>query len=89
MSGEELYEELKDIRGKDKYPGKELEDYLVDRAFPRTALELTLSLSNVTAGFYGFTLEYAGQQCGWDKVDSISRALFRELGKLKTKEALI
>lgn len=52
-------------------------------------LELTLSLSNVTAGFYGFTLEYAGQQCGWDKVDSISRALFRELGKLKTKEALI
>lgn len=88
MSGENLYKELKDIRGKDKYPSKELEDYLVDKAFPKTALELTLSLSNVTAGFYGFTLEYVGQRCGWDKVDSISRALFRELGKLKTKEAL-
>jgi hypothetical protein len=88
MAGVKLYEELKDLRGKDKYPGKELEEYLVNKAFPKTALELTLALSNVTAGFYGFTLKHVGQQCGWDKVDSVSKSVFRELGQLKTKETL-
>jgi hypothetical protein len=40
-----LYEAMKGIRGKDKYPNKELEGYLVDKIFPRTAEELTLRLS--------------------------------------------
>lgn len=87
MVGVKLYEELKGIRGKDKYPDKELEEYLVNRIFPRTAEELALRLSNIAAGFYGFTLKHVGQQCGWDKVDSISRSVFRELGKLKAVEA--
>ncbi len=86
MTGVELYEELRGIRGKDRYPDKELEEYLVNKIFPKTALELTLGLSNVTAGFYGFALKHVGQQCGWDKVDSISKSVFRELGQLKTKE---
>lgn len=86
MTGVKLYEGLKGIRGKDGYPDKELEEYLVNKIFPKTALELTLGLSNVTAGFYGFALKHVGQQCGWDKVDSISKSVFRELGQLKTKE---
>ncbi len=88
MTGIKLYEELEDIRGRDKYPSKELEEHLVNRIFPKTAEELALVLSNVTAGFFGFTLKSIGQQCGWDKVDSISRYLFSELGQLKTKEAI-
>ncbi len=88
MTGVKLYEELRVFRGKDKYPSAELEEYLVDRIFPKTAEELALVLSNVTAGFYGFTLKHIGKQCGWDRVDSISKSLFREIGGLKTKEAI-
>ncbi len=88
MTGVKLYEELKVFRGKDKYPSKEMEEHLINRIFPKTAEELALVLSNVTASFYGFTLKHIGQQCGWDKVDSISKSLFRELGQLKTKEAI-
>jgi hypothetical protein len=88
MAEVKLYEELKDLRGKDKYPSKELEEHLIARIFPKTAEELALVLSNVTASFYGFTLKQIGQQCGWDKVDSISKSLFRELGQLKANEAI-
>lgn len=87
MPDVKFYEEMKSNRGKDKYPNKELEEYLVDKIFPNSAEELALKLSNVTAGFYGFTLKHIGQQCGWDKVDSISRSLFRDLGQLKAIEA--
>jgi len=87
MADVTLYEEMKDIRGKDKYLNKELEEHLVDKIFPKAAEELVLKLSNVTAGFYGFTLKHIGHQCGWDKVDSISKSLFRELGQLKAIEA--
>ncbi len=88
MIGVKLYKELEDLRGRDKYPSKELEEHLVNRIFPKTTEELALVLSNVTAGFFGFTLKSIGQQCGWDKVDSIAKSLFRELGQLKTKEAI-
>ena len=88
MAKVKLYEELKVSRGKDKYPSKELEEHLINRIFPKTAEELALVLSNVTASFYGFTLKHIGKQCGWDKVDSISKSLFRELGQLKTNEAI-
>jgi hypothetical protein len=86
MMGINLYKEFRS-RTKDKYPSKELEEYLVDKIFPKNPEELALVLSNVTAGFYGFTLKHVGQQCGWDKVDSISKSVFMELGQLKTKEA--
>ncbi len=88
MTGLKFYEELSVLRGKDKYPSKELEEHLINRIFPKTAEELALVLSNVTASFYGFTLKHIGKQCGWDKVDSISKSLFRELGQLKTTEAI-
>ncbi len=88
MTEVKLYEELKVSRGKDKYPSKELEEHLLNRIFPKTAEELALVLSNVTASFYGYTLKHIGKQCGWDKVDSISKSLFREIGQLKTNEAI-
>ncbi len=86
MTDIKCYEEMKRIRGKDKYPDKEIEEHLLEKIFPKTVDELALRLSNVTAAFYGFTLKHIGHQCGWDKVDSISKSLFRELGQLKTVE---
>lgn len=87
MTGNKVYEEMRALRGSDAYPDKDLETYLVEKIFPDTAGTLALKLSNVTAGFYGFTLKHAGLQCGFDKVDPISKSLFRELGRLKTMEA--
>ena len=52
MPDVKFYEEMKGFREKDKYPNKELEEYLVDKFFPKSAEELVLKLSNVTAGFY-------------------------------------
>ena len=82
-----LYSEMQAIRGKDKYPDDQLEAYLVDKIYPKSTQELTLSLSNVVAAFYGFILEHVGRQFGWKEVDGISRTLFRKLGQLKTREA--
>jgi len=45
MAGVTFYEEMKRFRGKDKYPNKELEEYLVDKIFPNAAEELVLKLS--------------------------------------------
>jgi hypothetical protein len=87
MANIRCYEEMEHIRGKDKYPNREIEEELIEKVFPKTIEELALKLSNVTAGFYGFTLKQVGQQCGWDKVNSISESLFRELGELKAQEA--
>jgi hypothetical protein len=83
-----LYSEMQRIRGKDKYPDEQLEAYLVDKVFPKTTEELTLRFSNVVAAFYGFILQHVGEQFGWQAMDAISRTVFRELGQLKTREAL-
>ncbi|MCG3201764.1 MAG: hypothetical protein NFCOHLIN_01634 [Gammaproteobacteria bacterium] len=83
-----LYDEMRAIRGKDRYPDERLEACLVEKTYPRTTEELTLRLSNVVAAFYGFTLEHVGERFGWQAMDDISRTLFRELGRLKTREAL-
>lgn len=87
MTDIKCYKEIMSIREKDKFPNQELEEHLIGKVFPKTTQELALGLSNVTAAFYGLTLKHAGQQSSWDKVDSISKSLFRELGHLKTKEA--
>jgi hypothetical protein len=48
---------------------------------------MTLKLSNVTAAFYGLTLANVGERFGWKEADAVSKAVFRRLGQLKTKEA--
>ena len=87
MADVKFFEQMKSIRAKDKYPNEYLEKHVIDKIFPKDAEELALKLSNVTAGFYGFILKNIGQQCDWDKLDSISKSLFKELGQLKTIEA--
>ena len=87
MKENRLYGEMKALREKDRYPDSELESYLVDHIYPQDADALALRLSNVTAGFYGLAMKHAGLICGWDKVDGLSRSLFRELGRLKAAEA--
>jgi hypothetical protein len=87
MERNKVYEEMNVLRGRDIYPDDDLETYLVEKIFPDTVETLALKLSNVTAGFYGFALKHAGLECGFDKLDPISKSLFRELGRLKTMEA--
>ena len=62
--------------------------FLVEKTFPKSAEDMTLKLSNVTAAFYGLTLANVGERFGWKEADAISKSVFRRLGQLKTKEAL-
>ncbi|MGD0230681.1 MAG: hypothetical protein ABSC19_10030 [Syntrophorhabdales bacterium] len=81
------YERMKGMRGKDTYPDADLEQHLVGTVYPPNAEVLARKLSNVTAAFYGIGLKHLGLQCGWDKVDTVSKDLFHELGHLKAAEA--
>lgn len=88
ITGRRIYSEVQGIRAKDTYPDEEVKAYLVDRTFPKSAEDMTLKLSNVTAAFYGIMLKHVGLRFGWDEIDPLSRNVFRELGRLKTREAL-
>ena len=88
ITGRRIYGELQGIRAKDTYPDEEVKAYLVDKTFPKSAEDMTLRLSNVTAAFYGLMLKHVGLRFGWPEVDTLSKSVFRELGRLKTREAL-
>lgn len=88
ITGRRIYSEIQGIRSKDSYPDEETKAHLIDKSFPASAEEMTLRLSNVTAAFYGLMLKNVGQQFGWAEVDKLSRRVFRELGRLKTREAI-
>ena len=88
ITGRRIYSEIQGIRADDTYPDEEIKAYLVEKTFPKSAEEMTLKLSNVTAAFYGLMLKHVGQQFGWKEVDVLSKRVFRELGRLKTREAL-
>jgi CRP-like cAMP-binding protein len=88
ITGRRIYSEVQGIRASDTYPDEEVKASLVDKTFPKSAEDMTLRLSNVTAAFYGLMLKHVGLRFGWDEVDGLSRRVFRELGRLKTREAL-
>jgi hypothetical protein len=88
ITARRVYAEMQNIRAKDTYPDEEVKAYLVEKTFPKSAEELTLKLSNVSAAFYGLMLAHIGDRFGWREADTISKAVFRKLGQLKTKEAL-
>jgi hypothetical protein len=88
ITARRVYAEMQGIRAKDSYPDEEVKAYLVEKTFPKSAEELTLKLSNVSAAFYGLMLAHIGDRFGWREADTISKAVFRKLGQLKTKEAL-
>lgn len=88
ITGRKIYGEVQGIRAMDVYPGEEVKAALVDKTFPKSAEDMTLKLSNVTAAFYGLMLKHVGQRFGWNEIDGLSRNVFRELGRLKTREAL-
>jgi hypothetical protein len=81
------YERIKGLRGKDTYPDADLEQYLVSTVYPPNGEVVARKLSNVTAAFYGLGLKHLGLHCGWEKIDPVSKDLFRELGRLKAAEA--
>src|SRR5919204_367444 len=88
VTGRRIYAEMQNIRAKDVYPDEEVKASLVEKTFPKSAEDMTLKLSNVTAAFYGLTLANVGERFGWKEADAVSKAVFRRLGQLKTKEAL-
>jgi CRP-like cAMP-binding protein len=88
ITARRIYAEMQGIRAKDTYPDEEVKAYLVDKTFPKSAEEMTLKLSNVSAAFYGLMLALIGDRFGWKEADAISKAMFRKLGQLKTREAL-
>src|SRR6476620_2254729 len=88
VTGRRIYGEMQGIRAKDVYPDEEVKAFLVEKTFPKSAEDMTLKLSNVTAAFYGLTLANIGERFGWKEADAISKSVFRRLGQLKTKEAL-
>jgi hypothetical protein len=83
----DTYKAMTDIRARDTYPDETVKHALIAAIFPDSVEALALKLSNVTAGFYGLTLKQVGAQCGLNMVDPVSKALFRDLGRLKTAEA--
>lgn len=87
ITGRRIYSEVQGIRAQDTYPGEEVKAYLVDKTFPKSAEDMTLKLSNVSAAFYGLMLKHVGLRFGWNEVDPLSKIVFRELGRLKTREA--
>ncbi len=88
VTGRKLYGEMQNIRARDVYPDEEVKALLVEKTFPKSAEDMTLKLSNVAAAFYGLTLANIGERFGWKEADAVSKAVFRRLGQLKTKEAL-
>ena len=88
ITARRIYAEMQGIRAKDTYPDEEVKAYLVEKTFPKSAEEMTLKLSNVSAAFYGLMLAHIGDRFGWREADAISKAVFKKLGQLKTREAL-
>lgn len=88
ITGRKLYGQMQNIRASDVYPDEEVKAFLVEKTFPKSAEDMTLKLSNVAAAFYGLTLANIGERFGWKEADAVSKAVFRRLGQLKTKEAL-
>jgi CRP-like cAMP-binding protein len=88
ITGRRIYGEMQGIRAKDAYPDEEVKAHLVEKTFPKNAEEMTLKLSNVSAAFYGLMLAHIGDRFGWLEADAISKSVFRNLGRLKTREAV-
>lgn len=81
-----LLNNLDQSRSKDIFPSLEVKEEFINAFFPEDALTLTQNLSNVTSAFYGLLLKDIGTTFGIDKMDSHSKKLFYELGKLKTTQ---
>ncbi len=81
IQADDCYKLMRELR-KDDICHKDLNnEELVKILFPKTASDLTLSLSNVTAVFYGTMLEVVGRGIGMDKIDQVSKDFFYNLGK--------
>jgi hypothetical protein len=87
ITGRKIYGEMQGIRAQDVYPDEEVKAQLVEKTFPKSAEEMTLKLSNVSAAFYGLLLADVGSRFGWAEADALSKSVFTKLGRLKTAEA--
>lgn len=86
MTQENLLERLKEIRKNDNLRNVELQKELIQKLFPKTTENLVLDLSNVTSAFYGLLLDNVGKEFGYDKIDSLSKTTFYNIGQIKAKQ---
>jgi len=81
-----LMKDLHLIRNKDEYLEKEIEKVCNDTFFPKSTLELTLDLSNVTSAFYGLALKNIIELVDANAANIISEKIFYDLGRIKTQQ---
>lgn len=77
----ECYALMKPLRKDDLFHKDLSQEQMIRILFPKAAPELVLSLSNVTAVFYGNMLQTIGNDIGMDKIDQVSKNFFYNLGK--------
>jgi hypothetical protein len=77
----ECYKLVNSLRKDDVFPEELSQEEMINILFPKNAPELALSLSNVTAVFYGNMLQTIGNQIGMDNIDKVSKDFFYNLGK--------
>jgi hypothetical protein len=87
MKGGDLYAQMGTTRIRDTYPNIQLMEELVEKLYPQSAEELALRISSASAGLLAGTMRVVGQQLGWDKVDWVSKAAFRDLGEGMARRA--
>lgn len=71
-----------ELRKNDTFCCNEFEDE-IKKSIPSELEVLVNGLSNVTAAFYGITMDLIGANFGKDKIDFISSALNYRIGKMK------
>jgi hypothetical protein len=81
------YEALRALRANDRYPDAAHRRAWITTLFPAAPEDAVVGLSNVTAAFFGLLLRNA-EAVGGTPVDVLSRALFRDLGRLKAQEVV-
>ncbi|WP_299250168.1 hypothetical protein [uncultured Cytophaga sp.] len=74
-----------ELRKNDIFCCNEFEDE-IKGSFPSELGELVNGLSNVTAAFYGITMDLIGDNFGKDKIDLISSSLNYRIGKMKAMD---
>lgn len=76
---------MRELRKDDVFPTELNKEEMIKLLFPKTSPELVLSLSNVTAVFYGNMLQTCGNVIGMDNIDKVSNDFFYTLGKTIAK----
>lgn len=82
------FSQVSTLRKEDRYHADMDPVSLIDFHFPPTVADLTLSLSNNTAMFYGVLLKQVGNLLGTQYIQKVSDAALYELGSIRARNAI-